>query len=49
MGFASAPYNPHWAYQYPRRAAWMAIAGPLSNFTLCLLAAIGMRIGLELN
>ena len=27
VGWASAPYDPRWAYNYPRRAAWMAL-GP---------------------
>jgi hypothetical protein len=28
IGWASAPYDPRWANQYPRRAALMALAGP---------------------
>src|SRR5437763_130762 len=28
MGWASAPYDPRWADRHPRRAAWMAAAGP---------------------
>ncbi len=28
IGWGSAPYDPRWRYQYPRRAAWMALAGP---------------------
>src|SRR6478672_8150136 len=28
MGWASAPYDPRWEERYPRRAAWMAAAGP---------------------
>jgi Zn-dependent protease len=46
MGWASAPYDPRWAHQYPRRAAAMALAGPAANFTLTILAAIGIRVGL---
>jgi Zn-dependent protease len=46
IGWASAPYNPEWAAQYPKRAALMSAAGPLANFTLALLAALTMRIGL---
>jgi Zn-dependent protease len=46
MGWASAPYNPTWAERYPRRAAWMALAGPASNLLLVLLAGIGIRIGI---
>ena len=38
MGWASAPYNPYWARAYPRRAAWMALAGPAANFTIVLIS-----------
>src|SRR5258708_2448900 len=31
MGWASAPYDPAWQRQYPRRAAWMSLAGPAAN------------------
>jgi Zn-dependent protease len=47
MGWASAPYDPVWAMRYPRRAAWMAAAGPASNLVLLLLALGGLRLGLE--
>jgi Zn-dependent protease len=40
MGWASAPYNPYWARAYPRRAAWMALAGPAANFTIVLVTAV---------
>jgi Zn-dependent protease len=46
IGWASAPFNPAWQRQYPRRSAWMALAGPAANFSLMLLAAIAIRIGL---
>lgn len=49
IGWASTPYNPAWAQQHPKRAAWMSLAGPVTNFTLALLAAIAMRIGLALG
>ena len=49
IGWASAPYDPDWAARHPRRAAWMALAGPAANFTLMLLAAIGIRVGLSLG
>ena len=47
IGWASAPYNPQWAARYPKRAALMAAAGPLVNFFLALLSAIGIRVGLS--
>jgi Zn-dependent protease len=45
FGFASAPYDPQWAMRHPRRAAWMALAGPASNLVLVLLAAAAIRTG----
>lgn len=49
IGWASAPYNPEWSKRHPKRAAWMSLAGPAANFTLALLAAIAMRIGLAIG
>jgi Zn-dependent protease len=49
IGWASAPYDPDWEQRYPRRAAWMALAGPGANFTLMLLAALGIREGVALG
>ncbi len=46
IGWASAPYNPEWQQRYPRRAAWMALAGPAANFTLVILSAIAIRGGI---
>jgi Zn-dependent protease len=46
MGFASAPYDPQWAMRHPRRAAWMALAGPGANILLVLLAGIAIRLGI---
>ncbi|HLX00055.1 MAG TPA: site-2 protease family protein [Candidatus Acidoferrales bacterium] len=45
IGWASAPYDPYWQQRYPRRAAWMALAGPAANLILMLLAAIAIRAG----
>src|SRR5215469_823413 len=42
IGFASAPYDPDWARRHPHRAALMALAGPATNFSLMLLAALGL-------
>lgn len=46
MGWASTPYDPTWASRHPRRAAWMALAGPLSNLLLAVLAGVALRVGL---
>ena len=45
FGFASAPYDPEWALRYPKRAAWMAIAGPASNLVLVIMAIVSIRAG----
>lgn len=49
MGWASAPYDPAWSYQYPRRAAKMALAGPAANFLLAILAAIAVHVGIGIG
>jgi len=45
MGWASAPYDPLWERQHPRRSGWMALAGPTANFLLMLIAVGGLRLG----
>jgi Zn-dependent protease len=47
IGWGSAPYDPHWSYQHPRRAAWMALAGPVANLILMGAAALAIRIGIS--
>jgi Zn-dependent protease len=49
IGWASAPFNPEWQRRYPHRSAWMALAGPASNFTLTLLAGSAIRAGLAMG
>lgn len=49
MGWASAPYDPWWADRHPRRAAWMALAGPVSNLVLFLASAFVIRLGTALG
>lgn len=49
IGFASTPYDPAWAQRHPRRAAWMALAGPAANLALVVLAAGTVRLGLSLG
>jgi len=45
FGYASAPYDVRWAMTHPRRAAWMALAGPGANLVLVLLSGIAIRVG----
>jgi Zn-dependent protease len=49
IGFASAPYDPMWAMRNPKRAAWMAMAGPAANFALALIAAALALMGASLT
>ena len=49
MGWASAPYDAHWAYRYPRKAGWMSLAGPGANLLLVLVAALFIHIGLSFD
>ncbi len=46
FGFASAPYDPQWALRHPRRAAWMALAGPGANLLLVIAAFLLIKAGL---
>lgn len=46
MGWASAPYDPEWADRHPRRAAWMALAGPAANLILLVAAGLAIRAGI---
>jgi Zn-dependent protease len=49
IGWASAPYDPHWAERYPKRAALMAAAGPLGNLLIAIAAFAAMRTGLGIG
>ena len=46
LGWASAPYDRDWEDRYPRRAAWMALAGPCANLILTVLAGLLIHLGL---
>lgn len=47
FGWASAPYDPQWAREHPRRAALMALAGPAANLLLALGCGLLLRLGYE--
>lgn len=49
VGWASAPYNPEWARQNPRRAGIMGVAGPLANLLLVFLAALLIHLGVAIG
>lgn len=47
LGWASAPYNREWARLFPRRAALMALAGPVANLIILAAAFALMKIGIS--
>ena len=49
IGWASAPYDPEWADRHPRRAALMALAGPLGNLSIAFMAYALIQAGLWLG
>lgn len=49
IGWASAPYDPMWADRHPKRAAWMALAGPASNLILVVVSALLIRGGMAIG
>ncbi len=46
LGWASAPFDPRWAERHPKRAALMALAGPVANFVLVLVSAAAIHGGI---
>jgi Zn-dependent protease len=46
IGWASTPFDPHWAVRHPRRAAWMSLAGPAANAALVIASALVIRLGI---
>lgn len=49
IGWASAPYDPYWARNNRRGAALMALAGPVANLILVILAGLTIRAGMLLG
>lgn len=47
IGWASAPYNLAWSRSNPRKAAIMALAGPLSNLLLVVITGFVIRFGIK--
>lgn len=45
FGYAKTPYDPVWAHKHPRKAALMALAGPVANFILLFIAVAVVKIG----
>lgn len=47
FGWASAPYDAHWARNNHRKAALMALAGPGANLLIVILSGIALKIGID--
>jgi len=45
IGYASTPYDPIWAYNHPRKAAWMAAAGPAANLLIVIICYLVIQAG----
>jgi Zn-dependent protease len=46
IGWASTPYSVAWAERYPRRAAWMSLAGPAANLSIVIASGLAIRAGI---
>jgi Zn-dependent protease len=46
FGYATTPYDQNWAYNHPRKAAWMAVAGPASNLLIVIICYIVIQLGI---
>lgn len=44
MGWASAPYDPHWGARHPKRLAGMSAAGPAANLLLAAAVFVVLKI-----
>ncbi|KAF0139926.1 MAG: peptidase M50 [Stygiobacter sp.] len=49
IGWASTPYDLEWAYSNPKKAAAMAVAGPISNFLLLFISGLLIHVGIWLG
>ena len=49
IGWASAPYDPMWARNYPQRSAIMSLAGPAANLSVMIAAGMAIRIGIAMD
>lgn len=49
LGYASTPYSLDWARRHPRRAAWMALAGPGANLLLAAVAGLLLALLLQVG
>lgn len=49
IGWASVPYDSYWAETYPKKAAYMALAGPAANLALVIVAGILIHLGISIG
>ncbi len=47
IGWASTSYDPYWAVHNRKRAGLMALAGPMTNLALVVIAGIAIRVGIS--
>jgi Zn-dependent protease len=46
IGWATTPYDAEWAYNHPRKAAWMAAAGPAANLLIVVICYAIIQAGI---
>jgi Zn-dependent protease len=46
FGYATTPFDPDWAYNHPRKAAWMAAAGPAANLLIVIICYVLVQAGI---
>ena len=49
IGWASAPYDPVWARNFPQRSAIMSLAGPLANLLVVVAVGLVIRVGMAVD
>lgn len=49
IGWASAPYDPVWARNYPERSALMSLAGPLANLLVVITVGLLIHLGMAMD
>jgi Zn-dependent protease len=47
FGYASTPYSAEWAYNNPRKAAWMGLAGPAANLLVVIICFAFIKVGIQ--
>lgn len=47
IGWASIPLDPEWVRAHPRKAAWVALAGPVTNLLIVVASLVVLAVGIH--